>query len=148
MALNPKQDNWRGKTVWLVGASTGIGRSTASALHALGARVIVSARHAKALDDFVLAHPGNTAEGLPTAVALPLDVSIDGAVQAAAQIILKDGPIDCAMYCAGTYKELRATEFNLPEMLHHQRINYLGRLRWPAQKYRLRPHQSRVDQPG
>jgi NAD(P)-dependent dehydrogenase (short-subunit alcohol dehydrogenase family) len=128
MALNPKQDNWQGKTVWLIGASTGIGRSTASALHALGARVIVSARHAKALDDFVLAHLGKTADGLPTAVALPLDVSVDGALQEAAQTILKAGPIDCAMYCAGTYKELRATEFNLAEMLHHQRINYLGAL--------------------
>jgi short-subunit dehydrogenase len=128
MALNPKQDNWQGKTVWLIGASTGIGRSTASALHALGARVIVSARHAKALDDFVLAHPGKTADGLPTAVALPLDVSVDGALQTAAQTVLKAGPIDCAMYCAGTYKELRATEFNLPTMLEHQRINYLGAL--------------------
>ena len=128
MSLNPKQDNWQGKTVWLIGASTGIGRSTASALHALGARVIVSARHAKALDDFVLVHPGKTANGLPTAVALPLDVSLDGALQAAAQTILKAGSIDCAMYCAGTYKEQRATEFNLPTMLEHQRINYLGAL--------------------
>ena len=63
MALNPKQGNWHGKTVWLIGASTGIGRSTASALHALGARVIVSARNAKALDEFVLAHPGKTSAG-------------------------------------------------------------------------------------
>jgi short-subunit dehydrogenase len=128
MALNPKQDNWRDKTVWLIGASTGIGRSTASALHALGARVIVSARNAKALDDFVIAHPGQTASGLASAVAIPLDTTQDGALQAAAQTIFKTSPIDCAMYCAGTYKELRATEFNLQTMLEHQRINYLGAL--------------------
>ncbi len=128
MALNPKQGNWHGKTVWLIGASTGIGRSTASALHALGARVIVSARNAKALDEFVLAHPGKTSAGLASAVALPLDVTLDGAMKTAAQTILQSSPIDCAMYCAGTYKELRATEFNLQTMLEHQRINYLGAL--------------------
>jgi NAD(P)-dependent dehydrogenase (short-subunit alcohol dehydrogenase family) len=131
MSLNPQLQNWHGKTVWLIGASTGIGRATASALHARGARVIVSARNAKALDEFVAAHPGKTAYGLPTAVALPLDAGLDGAVQAAAQTIFTSSPysaIDFAVYCAGTYKELRATEFNLPTMLEHQRINYLGAL--------------------
>ena len=128
MSLNPHMQDWHGKTVWLIGASTGIGRATASALHARGARVIVSARNAKALDDFVAAHPGQTAAGLPTAVALPLDAGIEGAVQAAAETIFKTSPIDFAVYCAGTYKELRATEFNLQTMLEHQRINYLGAL--------------------
>jgi NAD(P)-dependent dehydrogenase (short-subunit alcohol dehydrogenase family) len=128
MALNPIQDNWQGKTVWLVGASTGIGRATASALHARGARVIVSARNTQALNDFVAAHPGKTPSGLESSIALPLDASQEGALQAAAQAIFKTSPIDCAVYCAGTYKELRATEFNLNTMLEHQRINYLGAL--------------------
>jgi short-subunit dehydrogenase len=128
MSLNPHMQDWHGKTVWLIGASTGIGRATASALHARGARVIVSARNAKALDDFVAAHPGQTAAGLPSAVPLPLDAGVDGAVQAAGQTIFKTSQIDCAVYCAGTYKELRATEFNLQTMLEHQRINYLGAL--------------------
>jgi NAD(P)-dependent dehydrogenase (short-subunit alcohol dehydrogenase family) len=57
--LNPPLIDWRAKTVWVVGASSGIGRATASALHAQGARVIVSARKAQALEDFVLAHPGS-----------------------------------------------------------------------------------------
>jgi NAD(P)-dependent dehydrogenase (short-subunit alcohol dehydrogenase family) len=34
--LNPPLTDWRGKTVWIVGASTGIGLATAEALHALG----------------------------------------------------------------------------------------------------------------
>jgi len=38
--------DWRGKAVWIVGASSGIGSATASALHACGARVMVSARNA------------------------------------------------------------------------------------------------------
>ena len=43
MPLNPRIDDWRGRVCWLLGASTGIGRATASRLHALGARVIATA---------------------------------------------------------------------------------------------------------
>ena len=73
----PHMQAWHGKTVWLIGASTGIGRATASALHARGARVIVSARNGIALRDFVNAHPGTDAQGLPRAVAMPLDATED-----------------------------------------------------------------------
>jgi short-subunit dehydrogenase len=128
MSLNPCMQNWHGKTVWLIGASTGIGRATASALHAQGARVIVSARNGLALRDFVNQHPGTDAQGLPRAVAMPLDASEAGELKHAAATILKASQIDCAMYCAGTYKELRATEFKLQTMLEHQHINYLGAL--------------------
>ena len=52
MSLNPRMAQWSGKRVWLVGASSGIGRATASALHAQGAAVIVSARNAGSLQEF------------------------------------------------------------------------------------------------
>lgn len=118
--LNPPQPQWRGRCVWLVGASTGIGRATASALHAQGARVFLSARSDGALREFVATHPG--------AVALPLDVRDRDDVRAAAQAILTTGALDCVMYCAGYYRELRATEFDLAEMLLHEQINYVGAL--------------------
>jgi len=118
--LNPPQPEWRGRSVWLVGASTGIGRATASALHAQGARVFISARSTAALDSFVADHPG--------AVALPVDACDREAVHAAAHTILAQGPLDCVMYCAGYYRELRATEFNLDEMLRHEQVNYVGAL--------------------
>lgn len=120
MSLNIPVTDWHGKTVWLIGASSGIGRATASALHAQGARVIVSARHAAALDEFVAQHPG--------ALALPLDVVKVEAVQAAARTIFALGPLDHLVYCAGNYRELRATEFDLAEMLKHEQINYVGAL--------------------
>ena len=120
MSYNPPLRDWHGKTVWLVGASSGIGQATAHALHARGARVVVSARNAAALEAFVGDHAG--------AVALPLDAADPAAVNAAAQTVLAQGPIDLMMYCAGHYREMRAAEFDLAEMLKHQQVNYTGAL--------------------
>ena len=120
MPFNPLMPDWRGKNVWLVGASSGIGQATAHALHAAGAKVFVSARNADALAGFVQSHPG--------AVALALDVTDPPALKAAAQTVLAAGPLDLVMYCAGYYKELRATGFDLSEMLRHSEVNYRGAL--------------------
>ena len=64
LSLNPPLRHWQGRRVWIVGASSGIGRATASLLHARGAQVIVSARNAQALQDFVATHPGSQALAL------------------------------------------------------------------------------------
>ncbi len=120
MPLNPPITQWRGKTVWLVGASSGIGLATAEALHAQGARVFVSARNAAALQAFAAAHPGAT--------SLPLDVTDHAAVMAAAQLVLTAGPLDLLMYCAGYYQPQRATGYKLADMLRHDDINYRGAL--------------------
>lgn len=121
MALNPRITDWRGQHVWLVGASTGIGRATAARLHALGAKVSVSARGAAALDSFVAEHPG--------ARALPLDATDATAVRAAAdRLLAADGRIDLALYCAGHYHAMQATGFDLADAVRHQQINYVGAL--------------------
>lgn len=122
MPLNTPLKVWSGKTVWLVGASTGIGRATAQRLHAAGARVIVSARNAQALHEFAVAHPGST--------ALRVDVSdTAGLHEAVAQIQRSHGGLDLVMYCAGYYKPVRATRYQLSEMLQHQEVNYVGALK-------------------
>ena len=120
MTLNPPVSDWHGKTVWLVGASSGIGRATAHALHARGARVVVSARDQQALDAFAAEHPG--------ALALALDAADASSVNTAAQKVFAAGPLDLVLYCAGYYKEMRATAFDLQEMLRHQQVNYVGAL--------------------
>ncbi|CAN7630031.1 SDR family NAD(P)-dependent oxidoreductase [Acidovorax sp. LjRoot129] len=118
MRLNPPQRDWHGRRAWLIGASSGIGRATASALYARGARVVVSARDAHALQDFVHAHPGSEAR--------PMDVSAPDQVQETAAQVLAGGELDLVCYCAGTYREMRATEFDLADMLRHQQTNYTG----------------------
>lgn len=120
MALNIRMADWRGRTVWLVGASTGIGRATASALHAQGANVVVSARGVPALNAFVDVHPG--------ARALPLDVTDANAVKNAVQGLIAQGRLDCVVYCAGHYHAMDASAMDLDDLLRHNQINYLGAL--------------------
>lgn len=118
--LNPPLRDWQGRWAWVVGASSGIGRATAAALHAAGARVIVSARQAGALDAFAQEHAGS--------IALPLDVTDLQAVHAAAQAARAHagGAPALVMYCAGHYRPQRATEFDLTEMQRHLAVNYGG----------------------
>jgi len=118
--LNPRLTDWRGKTVWIVGASSGIGRATAAALHARGARVVVSGRGLDALQAFTQAHPG--------AVALPLDVTDGAAVADAARAVLALGPLDCVLYCAGHYQAMRGFALDLEQMQRHLDVNYRGAL--------------------
>jgi NAD(P)-dependent dehydrogenase (short-subunit alcohol dehydrogenase family) len=121
MPLNPRIPEWTGRVVWLVGASTGIGRATAELLHARGAKVVVSARNVAALEAFEAAQPGS--------LGLALDATDRDAVQQAAdRIVAQFGRIDLVLYCAGYYKAMRATAFDLDEALKHQQINYVGAL--------------------
>ncbi len=119
--LNTPITNWQGRSVWLIGASSGIGLATAKALHAAGARVVVSARNAELLQQFVDAHPG--------AQAVVLDVADTAAIATAARYVKTQQGLDVVMYCAGYYQAMRAAEFSLTEMLRHLDINYTGALR-------------------
>lgn len=117
MSLNPRLRDWQGKKVWLIGASTGIGRATASALHAAGAHVIVSARQKALLDEFVALHSGSH--------ALPLDVMDVAALHAA---VAQLGAPDLCVYCAGYYRAMGAASFDLADARRHLDINYIGAL--------------------
>jgi NAD(P)-dependent dehydrogenase (short-subunit alcohol dehydrogenase family) len=121
MPLNPRISTWSGRVVWLVGASTGIGRATAEQLHARGAVVVVSARNAAALAEFVAQRPGSQ--------AIALDATDRDAMRrAAADIVARHGSIDLAVYCAGYYKEMSAVAFDLDDALRHEQVNYVGAL--------------------
>ena len=119
--LNTPITDWHGRSVWLIGASSGIGLATAKALHAAGAKVVVSARKADLLQQFVDAHPG--------AQAVVLDVSDATAITQAAKYVQAQQGLDVVMYCAGYYVPVRASDYSLPEMLRHLDINYTGALR-------------------
>lgn len=121
MALNPVIRDWNDQVVWIVGASSGIGRATASRLHALGAVVVVSARNADALNAFVAQHPGSH--------AVALDVTDPAALNSAmATVLALRGRLDLVVYCAGHYLAMRADSFDLAEMQRHLAVNYSGAL--------------------
>ena len=118
---NAPQTDWRGKTVWIVGASSGIGAATASALHAKGARVIVSARNRQALFEFEATHEGSK--------GIVLDATDLQAVHAAANEVLALGPLHCVVYCAGHYTAMRGFAIDLKDAERHMQVNYLGALK-------------------
>ena len=118
--FNPPVTDWHGRSVWLVGASSGIGLACAEALHAAGARVCVSARQASLLQDFVNSHPGS--------LALPVDVTDAEAIQQAAADLQAQHGLDVVIYCAGYYKAETATAFDLASMQTHLNVNYTGAL--------------------
>ncbi len=120
--LNPPLRAWAGRWVWLVGASSGIGRALAEALHREGARVIVSARSEKALRDFETTHPGSH--------ALPLNVTDAASIRDATTQVLAwaGGAPALVVYCAGHYRPQRATALDAEELQRHLDVNYRGAL--------------------
>lgn len=77
----------RGKTVVITGASSGLGRATALELSCRGARVVLAARRASALEDLADAC-GRMGAG---AVAVPTDVTDEAAVMRLAERALELG---------------------------------------------------------
>jgi NAD(P)-dependent dehydrogenase (short-subunit alcohol dehydrogenase family) len=118
--LNPPLRNWRGKRVWIVGASSGIGAALAHALHDLGAEVHVSARNQQSLADLCDGHLDMR--------GWPLDVRDPQQVDAAAQSVWQAGRVDLVVYCAGYYRPTSASNFDLAEMKRHDEVNYVGAL--------------------
>jgi len=86
-------NDYAGKTIWIIGASSGIGNALARELHGRGATLILSARNEKSLYDL------NGSQG-NNHVVLPLDVSDKKAVSSAFENI---GKIDSALHLAADY---------------------------------------------
>jgi len=99
--LNPPFADYRGRRVWVIGASYGIGAAIARDLLGRGARVALSARKRDLLQA--------VAGGHGQALLAPLDVTDVTSVHAAARIIEQAwGGFDLALVVAGTHVEMRA----------------------------------------
>lgn len=107
-----------GKTFWLVGASHGLGREVARQLDREGARLILSARSAEALEAL--------AAELRGARAVPVDVTDMQSVRQAAQ---QAGPVDGIIYNAGTYEPMRTQAWDSAAVLAMSDVNFAGALR-------------------
>ncbi|MBX7228889.1 MAG: SDR family NAD(P)-dependent oxidoreductase [Burkholderiaceae bacterium] len=107
MSLNPEITDWKNKTVWIIGASSGIGAETARLLLLKGARVALSARTVASLQTLA-----ETAAPETTLIA-PMDISQASEVEQAFNNIQAqwDTP-DLTLVVAGTYQEMRAWDFD------------------------------------
>lgn len=106
MPLNPPFSDWRGRTVWIVGASAGIGAALARELLARGAQVALSARNEAALREVAAERP-------EAAFVAPLDVTVPSSIESARDRILERfGCVDLAVAVAGDYVPMRAEDFD------------------------------------
>ncbi|MBC7684116.1 MAG: SDR family NAD(P)-dependent oxidoreductase [Bdellovibrionales bacterium] len=104
--MNPKVDDWQGKRVWLIGASTGIGAACGHLMTDLGARVAFSARSSDKLQTICA--------GVPGALAVPLDVTDRASVgRACESVVAAFGGLDLVLVVAGGYNEMRADSLDL-----------------------------------
>ena len=112
--------SFRGKVVWITGASSGIGRALALAFGRAGARLILSARSAEALE----AVAGETGA---EARVIPLDLtSLTELPGVAAQALAAFGGVDIMVHNAGVAVRDRAADVSLEVHERVLRTNYVG----------------------
>lgn len=117
--MNRKIDNWVGKRVWIIGASTGIGAACATLLLERGASVALSARHRDKLEQVCARQP--------LALALPLDITQPAQVQAVCASLQQQwSRIDLVLVVAGGYTAMRADDFDLAQAQSLMDLNVGG----------------------
>ena len=115
--------NFRGKTVLITGASSGIGRALAVALAAQGARLGVTARRAELLESLA-AEVRATGGTIETAT---LDVSDRAAtVSGLRGLVARLGPPDVLIANAGVSEPTGIDPQNVEGVVRMAHVNYLG----------------------
>ena len=121
--MNPKITDWKGKRVWLVGASSGIGAALAHQLAGRGAKLALSARNADKLQ----------ALNVTDALILPCDATSSDSLAAARDRMLAAwAGIDLVIYLAGDYVPMRADSFDLAKAEKVIEVNFLAAMRLTA----------------
>lgn len=114
--LNRPIRDWQGQTIWIVGASSGIGAALAQALLKQGAQVILSARR--------LEHLQHVAANHPYADIVPFDVTAPNAWQEASQQLqTRYSNIDLVIFCAAKYQPERSWDVDAKDAATTLKIN-------------------------
>jgi short-subunit dehydrogenase len=109
------------RAAWITGASSGIGRELALRLARAGTHVAASARRAEALEALA------AEAGAGRITAFPVDVADAGAMKrAGAAIEAALGPLDLAVFNAGTHEPVDVAAFDPGPFRRLMEINYMG----------------------
>ncbi len=116
-----RRDVFRGKVVWITGASSGIGRALALAFAAAGARLILSARRADTLEEV------RRACGAAGVRLVPLDLAdVDTLHGRAAEALACYGSVDIMVHNAGLAARARVVDTGRDVLELVLRTNYVG----------------------
>lgn len=108
-----------GRTLWLTGASSGIGAAVAREAVARGAEVYGTARGRQALEEL--------AADLDGFQAVPGDVTDEPAMRAIAEQVRQErGAIDIALFSAGVWKPVRLHDFSPEAFRASLDVNVMG----------------------
>lgn len=117
MSANPPITDWGSKTVWVVGASSGIGEALAILLAQKGARVIASARREDRLKALVPA----------PFMALPVDVAQASSIAHALETMKAANALpDVVLWVSGTYHPMASDAIDLQAVRETFEINTLA----------------------
>ena len=118
--------SWHNRTVWITGASSGIGRAAANRWAELGARVILSSRKEESLQEVANQW---TEEQRSLSLILPFDLSqaeqLPDKVAAALQWA---GTIDVMVHCGGISQRSTVLETDLSVDRRVMEVDYFGTL--------------------
>ena len=106
------------KTIWITGASSGIGEASARKFAKEGWKVIVSARRVELLEK--LSEDENI-------FSYPLDVTDSVKAKEVFKKILEDhGHVDLCIFSSGTYERKSEKELDVQNIKHVIEVNFLG----------------------
>ncbi len=114
------------RTLWLIGASSGIGGALAPVLVAQGARLAISSRREDGLNQVADAAAMRGRRPL----VKPLDVTdLEAVRRVYGELVAQWGTVDILFYNAGARAQAEVTNFDTESALRQGDINYLGLIR-------------------
>ena len=122
MAANAQSRPWPERVVWIIGASAGIGRELAIFLNAMGARVIISSRNRKALNEFK-----QDSQTPDTIAIVPVDLSKSFNQQRLVETAIHCfGVLDTVVYMAGVSQRAPALDTAQHVFDHIMHVNFIA----------------------
>ncbi|MCH1582389.1 MAG: SDR family NAD(P)-dependent oxidoreductase [Flavobacteriales bacterium] len=111
------------RTVWITGATSGIGKATAQACHQRGDRLILSARHPAALKDL------RSEIGASDAVLAAFDLGHHLEIPGVTESVWKQaGGVDLMIHCGGISQRSLLIDTSHEVDRHMMEVNYFGTL--------------------